>query len=310
MDEAAMWLARLDSGSADPADFEAWRSEDPRRAAAFAQIAGAARTLDRAKPALRYAARVKSPPDRRHFLVAAGAVAALAASGGIAALVITGGKAVASTPVGGRKTIALSAGGSLQLNTDSKVLWKVSEREVSVWLRKGEIALDIRGAGQTCVLYGGNNVATFGAGRVNARLRDDLLDLTVITGQCSVAAAASGETGPGPEARLVATVIANQAILAGRGQQALRPVSADDMQFISAWPEGELVFRGQTLGAAVGEYNRYLDHKIVVADPSLDSVRLGGRFTSHDPAAFLDALHAGLGIRVSRAQDGTAVLTR
>ncbi|MGC1304698.1 MAG: DUF4880 domain-containing protein, partial [Caulobacteraceae bacterium] len=37
--EASEWLARLDSGAASEAEFEAWRSADPHRAVAFAQVA-------------------------------------------------------------------------------------------------------------------------------------------------------------------------------------------------------------------------------------------------------------------------------
>ena len=36
---ASDWLVRLDAGDADAEDFERWRGADPRRAAAFAEVA-------------------------------------------------------------------------------------------------------------------------------------------------------------------------------------------------------------------------------------------------------------------------------
>jgi transmembrane sensor len=40
-DQASLWLARLDSGSADVEAFERWRDADPAHAAAFAKISAA-----------------------------------------------------------------------------------------------------------------------------------------------------------------------------------------------------------------------------------------------------------------------------
>ncbi len=39
-------------------------------------------------------------------------------------------------------------------------------------------------------------------------------------------------------------------------------------QDIVAWQSGEIVFDGMPLGRAVAEFNRYLDRKIIVGDPS------------------------------------------
>ncbi|WP_443749459.1 DUF4880 domain-containing protein [Asticcacaulis solisilvae] len=218
MDDAALWLARLDSGSADPAAFEAWRAEDPRRAAAFAQIAGAARALDRVKPELKQRAEREKPVDRRQFVFAGAAAATLAIGGGLAAFFVGQSKATASTRVGGRRTISLALGGRLELNTDSKVQWKAQDKRLQVWLRRGEIALDIRAPIQQCILYGGHTVAALGVGKVNARLRGDLLDLTVVSGECTVASTgAMAPVGPTPSRRPV-IVKANEAVLAGGGE--------------------------------------------------------------------------------------------
>lgn len=52
-DEAIQWLIALDCGSADTEAFEAWRSADPRHAAAFAQVAATwRRTTDPRLPAM------------------------------------------------------------------------------------------------------------------------------------------------------------------------------------------------------------------------------------------------------------------
>jgi len=89
-----------------------------------------------------------------------------------------------------------------------------------------------------------------------------------------------------------------------------RALSAADIQFVSAWQNGEVFFNGETLSAVVEEYNRYLTKKITIGDPGLQGIRLGGRFSNRGPAPFLSSLHDGFGINAIRAEDGSIVLTR
>lgn len=52
-EEAIDWLVKLDCGTADEQAFQSWREADPRRAAAFAEVAAAwRRTADQRLTAL------------------------------------------------------------------------------------------------------------------------------------------------------------------------------------------------------------------------------------------------------------------
>ena len=48
--------------------------------------------------------------------------------------------------------------------------------------------------------------------------------------------------------------------------------------------------------------NRYLERKIVIVDPAIGRLRIGGRFTSSDPTDFLAALEVVLPVRARRDQ--------
>lgn len=307
MDEAADWLARLDSGAADPAAFEAWRDADPRRASAFVQVANAAQALDRAKPTLQRSL-LRHKPNRRHFLFAAVSVGAGTAAAAIGALVWGGKRAGASTIVGQRRNVTLPNGATLELNTDSKAEWQADKGRMQVWLKRGELALTVHTPAQACELWSGQSVADVGVGRINARLRGEMLDLTVLAGNCVVRQAERAHDTMSSTPPVVLQT--NQAVLSARDSQVVRTLDAPDVQFLSAWPGGELAFEGQTLDTAVGEYNRYLSNKIIIADPSLASIKLGGRFSSADPSIFLDALSSSFGIKVSVDASGTMVLTK
>jgi len=305
-DEAALWLARLDSGSVSLQEFEVWRDADPRRAVAFVQLANALSTLDRLKPDLKAnMLPIRMEPRRR--LLWGGLAVAVVAAGGAGIWAAAEARATVATGVGERKAIAIPGGGSLALNTDSEIQWRSDKAKTEVWLKRGEVALDLAGASKPCLVYAAGRVADVRSARINARLQGKMLDVAVLSGACSV-----GSTrGPASGALAKADIIpANHAVLLVANQQVVRPLTEADREFLDGWQNGELVFQGQTLETAVAEYNRYLDRKIYIADPSLAGIRLGGRFTSRDPQVFLQGLHESFGIAVADSGTGPVVLTK
>lgn len=297
-----MWLARLDSGNVSPEEFEAWRSADPRHAVAFAQAAHVLQQLDQVKPAYKLRTKEVAPSSRRHLLLALGGLGAAVAVGGGAYVALGGVRARASTQVGQRQALVLPAGVHADLNTDSRIQWTGNKDRVDVWLRRGEIALTAGYAPSR--LFAASSVVTLIQGSINARLRGGLLDLTVLSGNCTIRRHAS-KAVEGTK-----NLMANQAVLAGEDKQVVRSLDQSDMRFVSAWPRDELIFEGQTLGTVISEYNRYLTQKIVIADPSLSDLRIGGRFTTRDAKPFLDALHSSFGINAVTDGAGIIALTR
>lgn len=299
-EQAAAWLAALDAGTADRAAFERWRAADARRAAAFAQVAAAWTRLDAAR-LLRQAecaADLDAGADgetaarrpravSRRTLMRAAAVAGLVVSGGTAAGLMSRAwaRTSAETGIGERRSIVLEDGSRLELNTDTRVAWRLRESERSVWLTRGEIALDVAASGAPLSLHGAVSRTELAEGRYNARLTGTALDLLVVEGRARLAAAGTPAVSAGESALISA---------AGPAVRAAEPVVIARAE---AWRRGELVFSGESLDFAVGEYNRYLARRIIIGDAQLSRLRLGGRFTSADPSQFLRALEASFGIR-------------
>ncbi|HTM81563.1 FecR family protein [Asticcacaulis sp.] len=303
MEQAARWHARMDCGTADHEDFEAWRSADPRNAAAFARIIGTADQVHHLKPFLK---RSVESPSRRGFFQAAVAASAAVAFGGGAIAIMRGKRVNAETPIGDHQSRTLPDGGRIDLNTDSKVEWRFDKDERSVWLKRGEVAVSIPEDPRPFCLYANGQKVIATAGRINARLRNSALDLLVLDGKFAVAPI-KGQGGAKKASIIVTT---GNAVLAGASTMRMRSMTPDDVQFVSAWQDGELYFNGETLGAAVEEYNRYLPKKISIGDPSLQGIRLGGRFSSRDPADFIASLHDAFAIAANRTEDGSIILTR
>jgi transmembrane sensor len=93
----------------------------------------------------------------------------------------------------------------------------------------------------------------------------------------------------------------------GEDITALTPAALDAA---GAWRRGEIIFDGDTLGAAVAEYNRYLTRPISIANGELADLRLGGRFTTRDPSDFLAAAETAFGLEANQHPNGAIVLSR
>lgn len=286
MAAAGLWLARLDSGTADREAFERWRAADPAHAIAFARVASAWTALE--APAV-----VVAPPpvrraglSRRSAALALGGVLVSAAAAGMSTRVLA--RERVATGTGERRTLRLAADVRADLNTDSQLSWRARDGKTMAWLERGETALAVAEGGTPVVLHAAGSEWRLGPGRYNLRLLDGRLELITLDGAAR---------GAGVQAQ------AGQRVIVAAGEASLGPAPEAALETAAAWPQGEIVFVDTPLSDAVAEYNRYLERKIVIADPAIAGLRIGGRFTSSDPTDFLSALQAVLPVRARRAPD-------
>jgi transmembrane sensor len=285
-EQAALWLARHQLGTLDGEAFHAWRAADARHALAFARALAAWEAAGHLP--VPEEACIAAPVSRRSFLrgAAAASAATLAGAGGFAARAYAW--STASTRLGESRKIRLPDGSSAALNTLSRLSWRFSAHERTLWIEQGEVAVDLVD-GPSATFHGEDRLAHLSAGRFNARLRGDMLDLMVLRGRAET---------PGASAQ------GGHSLLISPHGAVSRPFNAMQMATAIAWQQGEILFPDTTLGAAVEEYNRYLARKIVIVDPELAAIPVGGRFTSSDPAAFLRGVSLGLGVHVATSESG------
>lgn len=291
MDEAALWMARLDSGSADPAAFEDWRAADPAHAVAYARVAAAWGALDET-PAILAARPLRRGLSRRAALLSLGGLAA-AAGVGVSGKVLA--REQAKTRVGERRTIRLAPGARVDLNTDSHLFWRTGDNRVTLWLERGEIAVSVAAGGDAVHVHGGGIECRLAPGRYNARLDGDRLELTTLDGL-----AESRKPRPIRLKR-------GERLILEDGVASTGAVPGPALAKATAWPQGEIVFDDAPLGEAVAEYNRYLERKLTIADPEIARLRIGGRFTSSDPSDFLAALQTVLPVKARSSGTGVVL---
>lgn len=296
MEEAADWLAALDAGSVTPQAFEQWRAADPRRAVAFAQVAHAFEQVERLRVIEDRSTGPASPPINRRRMLRAGVLAGGASIAGALLAVRATARDHAETAVGERRALVLDDGTRVELNTGTRISWRIDKDGSRIWLERGEIGLKVPTASHGKLeLEAGGAKFRLGAGSFNARQQPESFDLLVLDGAAD--SVQGGRLAAGTMARVIGQTVA------------VHPADPVTLDRARSWKDGQLVFEGESLDFVVAEFNRYLNTKIVIADPALSRIRLGGRFTTTDPHDLLTALHASFGIRSQRSANGAITLT-
>jgi transmembrane sensor len=74
----------------------------------------------------------------------------------------------------------------------------------------------------------------------------------------------------------------------------------DQVEQLLSWRTGYLKFRDTTLADAVVEFNRYSLRKILIEDPAIANIRIGGNFRTDDAQGFIDLLQSGFSVQVEK----------
>lgn len=201
-----------------------------------------------------------------------------------------------ATTVGGVESFTLKDGSKVTLNTDTEIRVGLTARERDVDLKRGEVFFEVAKDPQRpfVVSAGGKRVIAVGT---QFSVRRDAGDLEVVVTEGKVRVEDAGETV------LTPGTIAH----AGDAGVLVQRKTVPEAQEHLSWRTGVLMFRDQTLGEAVAEFNRYNERKIVIADPSVADLRIEGNFRATNVDAFVRLLESGFPVR-ARIEDDRVLL--
>jgi transmembrane sensor len=203
------------------------------------------------------------------------------------------------TEVGGLASVPLSDGSKVTLNTDSEIHVAVTEVERHVDLRQGEAYFEVaKDPSRPFVVQVGDKRVVAVGTKFSVRRTQDDIRVVVTEGRVRVEEVA----GAGPEVRATELVAGTVARSDGRDTLVQEKPLVEVEEYLS-WRSGYLVFRDMTLGDAVAEFNRYNTRKIVIEDPAVAAIRIGGHFRSTNVDALVRLLEQGFPIRASREHD-------
>jgi transmembrane sensor len=325
---AADWLARLDrpeAPAAEHAEFEAWCRADPRHVAAYLRLLAVWNRLDALKaaetlyapeaegrPDLPASAPVPSPPRRRVFL-------ALALAAGLAAIAAgltwwrwsapsgnASGARVYTTALGGFDRVTLPDGSAVVLNTDSELRVRLRAAERDITLIRGEATFEVAPDKSRPFIVVAGSTAARAVGTVfNVQKTDGSVEVLVTKGVVAVGAPQDMVA----DGFALAIVDAGQMATAASSRVKVVSLDQEEIARRLAWHDGMLLFNGQTLAVVAAEFNRYNERKLVIADPAVGRLRIGGYFRATDLESFVRVLQERFGI-VAVREAGRTLLRR
>lgn len=226
-----------------------------------------------------------------------------------------------TTQIGQVQEHQLADGSTLQLNTNSQVAVTYNDSQRKITLLSGEAHFEVAPNKQwPFEVYAGK-------GRVKAlgtafSVRFDSHNINVIVSHGEVELAAQLEPAPEqnptqtlaqiePVARLTigqSTRIKNAAITKAdsNDQQPATNIieySPEQLAQELSWRTGYLLFAGEPLPELIKKISRYTSVNIQITDPTLNQVRVGGRFKVGELDAMLEVLETSFGIQVSHIDD-------
>lgn len=279
--------------AADQADLDDWLDEDTAHRVAFLRLeagaASVAKLSDLSPPRLyrmleRWRRRLLAP-----FMVAAGFASIMAAAYVVLPYLLVPADRTFSTDIGGRAVIRFGDGTVVEFNTDTAVRYRMTTAERTVWLDRGEAYFHVAhdAVHPFTVIVGNRRVTDLGT-EFLVRREGKNLEVVLLKGRAAVSAGTqTAMLNPGDE--MFATPFTTT--LARKSQQEL----ADE----TAWRKGLLVFRQTKLVDAIGEVNRYSKAKLVIDDPTVANMTIGGAFETDSLAGFLEAMQLVLKLNVA-----------
>ena len=334
-DEAAVyWWTRRQLGLMTPQDdavFRRWL-DDPVNGMAFeavstpmealGDVAAAPEVRQMREAALSHAPLSQAPVKRRRLMIwIAGVGSAIAAALAAAALLSVtlsvdhrpgigtpiyapvGGRPVETTHyasgVGERMDVTLDDGSVVKLNTGSLVEVAYTAARRDIRLLRGQAIFEVaHNPRRPFVVTAGARRITATGTAFDVRLDGETVRVVLIEGHVAVTPVT--RTG----LQRIVPALGSQDLSAGEALTAPPDgpvrVAATDVDRITSWRRGQVVFRDDPLSAAVAEMNRYSDDKLVIDDPRVAALTISGAFGATRSENFRAALTAYYPVEIQK----------
>jgi transmembrane sensor len=141
-------------------------------------------------------------------------------------------------------------------------------------------------------------------------LKNDDVKVSVTEGQVDLATVAT-TAAPDPKGAPTAesatqklgTLRAGQTATFAKIINEINVVPLAELERRQAWRQGFLVFNGEPLSEVIAEVNRYTPMRIEIADPALNTLKVGGRFRVGEFESMFDVLEKSFGVEVAHLGD-------
>lgn len=302
--QAIDWLLRIRSENCTATErqaFNSWLEESADHRQAYETAQAQWEWMEPFKamnfPARDAALRYRKKPPRRLLVYSAAASLLLAL--GLTAFMPNGWLGIPHTYIaekGGRQTVTLADGSSVELNTDSEVRVHLNRWRRDVELIKGEAFFTVIHAPERPfeVHAGSGRIRDIGTA-FEVYIKPEQVVVAVQEGIVEVQAAGKRELAAGQQ-------------LAFSNNGEFQALQGQDVAGLTAWRQGNLVFRNRRLDDVLAEIGRYHDIRIRLQDEALGKLRVSGTFHTAELDNTLSAIATLLPVNIDHVGEHEVVL--
>jgi transmembrane sensor len=317
---ATEWFFQRDAGFTpqQARDFELWIDDRSHRRA-FEAIEHTWARLGETRPLV--AGEKSRWLVRRWLPVGIAAAAAITLAGWFGRAAWTGPAEFAeqaATEVGGLRRLDLPDGSFVTLNTNSSVDVHFTADERRVRLLRGEAHFEVAKNPARPFVVVATGVAVKAVGTAfSVRVKSSAVDVLVTEGRVRVDDATGGASLLQSVAVTVSAepplLVAGEKVTIATGPEAvlvparIAVVAAGEIDQALSWQKRRLDYADAPLSEIIADFNRYNQHKLVVADPRLGERRFGGTFPAGDYASLVQLLEKTFGVVVERRERETVL---
>ncbi len=295
---AAGWLERREEEGwceSDDAALDIWLAGDLSHRVAYWRLKAAWARADRLA-ALRGSA-ASTPRGRTIlplFFKIAAVLVVIAAAGAVTVNYVSRPRdRIFQTPIGGHEVVRFADGTRVELNTNTTIRARMTSDQRIVWLESGEAYFQVKhdALHPLVVMAGSHRVTDLGT-KFLMRRDPRRLEVAVLEGRVWF------DAPDAKSARPSLPLSQGQVAIASGQKVALENRSMRALDNELGWRRGVLVFKNTILADAAAEFNRYNVQKLVISDPAIGYIKIGGIFEATNVGAFTEVAQDVLGLTV------------
>jgi transmembrane sensor len=334
-EQASAWWMLLNLGDATPADHQAfgeWVARSPERVEAFLQTARLTRALQskdlqwpdtpvqtlirdaKSAPGQVVGLPVRRPRGRSmgrgtsHWIRKAAVAGIIAVVAGVTGWHFLGTESY-QTGIGEQRSVVLSDGSVVTLNTSSRIEVHITGKHRTVELLSGEALFQV--AHDTArpfdVTAAKTTVRAVGT-QFNIDRRPGATTVTVVEGRVTVFTGNDADTAAGVGKTASLPVAAGEQLIVAPNTT-LHAARAN-IATATAWTQRKLVFEHRPLGEVADEFNRYNRERIEIQSSQLRGQEITGVFEANNPESFMTFLAKIPDVTVERSVDDGRLIVR
>lgn len=217
-----------------------------------------------------------------------------------------------ATQVGAVDTVPLPDGSRVMLNTDSRIRVALEAGERRVELERGEAFFEVaKDPMRPFIVEAGDKRVVAVGTQFSVRRDHNDIRVAVTEGKVRIENASTPLRAKAQRQEPSASDMGSAAVILTAGSVAqtantevlVHEAAGAEVSELLSWRTGYIVFRDISLADAVAEFNRYNVRKIVIADPAVAGIHIGGNFRANNADAFLWLLQSGFPVTVEQDDD-------